>query len=137
MRTTISSLVPRLLLANSFLPRVGMRPFHASFVSLKNSPSVVIHVHKLNIISDDRGIPFLDACGVNVQCNGVSGVGQFSTLCVNFKSSIFVCEVSMELAVTLLEDTVSVCRVGGGVGEMCECIWRMRVRGGCVSSEGV
>ena len=49
-----------------------------------------------------------------MQCDGVSGIGQFSTLCVNFKSSIFVREVSMELAVTLLEDTVSVC--GGGVG---------------------
>ena len=33
----------------------------------------------------------------------------------------------MELAVTVLEDTVSVCGVGGGVGEICECIWRIRV----------
>ena len=51
-----------------------------------------------------------------MQCDGVSGVGQFSTLCVNFKSSILVREVSMELAMTLLENTVSVCGGGGGVG---------------------
>ena len=82
--------------------------------------------------SDERGIPFLDACGVNVECNGVSSVGQFSTLCVNFKSSILVREVSMELAMTLLEDTVRVCVCGGGG----ECIWRMRVRSVCVDSEG-
>ena len=62
-----------------------------------------------------------------MECDGVSSVGQFGTLCVNLQSSILVCEVSVELAVTVLEDTVSVCGVGGGVGKICECIWRIRV----------
>lgn len=79
------------------------------------------------IKSNERDIPFLDACGVSVECNGVNSVGQFSTLCVNLQSSVLVCEVSVELAMTALEDTVSVCGVGGGVGEIRECIWRIRV----------
>ena len=43
-----------------------------------------------------------------MECDGVSSVGQFGTLCVNLQSSILVCEVSVELAVTVLEDTVCV-----------------------------
>ena len=62
-----------------------------------------------------------------MECNGVSSVGQFGTLCINLQSSVLVCEVSVELAMTVLEDTVSWCGVGGGVGEIRECIWRIRV----------
>ena len=41
----------------------------------------------------------------------------------------------MKLAVTLLEDTVSMCveEEEGVWEEMCECVWRMRVHSVCVT----